>query len=88
MSCNNDVEEKEVIKYIDTFVTCTLDKNEAKKLLIRDCGDEDAIAAKAVEIAATVNSHRRNKSCRKYNTACRFYYPKLLSARTLLTKKP
>ena len=27
-------EEQEVIKFIDTFVTCTLDKEEAKKLLI------------------------------------------------------
>ena len=84
----NDSEESEVIKYIDTFVTCTLDKNEAKKLLIRDCGDKDAIAAKAVEIAATVNSHKHNKSCRKYNTTCRFNYPKLPSVRTLLTKNP
>ena len=83
-----DVEEKEVIKYIDIFVTCTLDKNEARKLLIRDCGDKDVLAAKAVEIAGTVNSHRHNKSCRKYNTACRFDYPKLPSVRTLLTKNP
>ena len=50
-------EEQEVIKFIDTFVTCTLDKEEAKKLLIRECGDKDAVAAKAVEIARTVNKH-------------------------------
>ena len=67
----DEKEEQEVIKYIDTFVTCTLDKDEAKKLLIRECRDEDAIAAKAVEIAATVNKHRHNKSCRKYNKESR-----------------
>ena len=84
----DEKEEQEVVKYIDTFVTCTLDKDEAKKLLIRECGDKDAIAAKAVEIAGTVNKHRHNKSCRKYNTKCRFNYPKFPSVRTLLTKNP
>ena len=69
-------------------MTCTLDKDEAKKLLIRECGDKDAIAAKAVEIAETVNRHRHNKSCRKYNTKCRFNYPKFPSIKTLLTKNP
>ena len=83
-----EAEEQEVIKFIDTFVTCTLDKEEAKKLLIRECGDKDAVAAKAVEIARTVNKHRHNKSCRKYNTKCRFNYPKFPSVRTLLTKNP
>ena len=83
-----EAEEQEVIKFIDTFVTCTLDKEKAKKLLIRECGDKDAIAAKAVEIARTVNKHRHNKSCRKYNTKCRFNYPKFPSVRTMLTKNP
>ena len=68
-------EENEVIRYIDTFVTCTQNKDEAKKLLLRECGDKDAIAARAVEIASTVNKHTHNKTCRKYNTRCRFNYP-------------
>ena len=55
-------EELEAIKFIDTFVTCTQDKDEAKKLLIRESGDKDIIAAKAVEIASTVNQHRHNKT--------------------------
>ena len=44
---------------------CWAGRHEEKKLLLRGCGDKDAIAPKAVEIAATVNSHRNNKSCRK-----------------------
>ena len=79
-------EEQEVIKFIDTFVTCTTDKVEAKKLLLRDSGDKDAIASRVVNIAATVNRHKHSKSCRKYNTKCRFSYPKLPSLRTILTK--
>ena len=35
--------------------------DEAKKLLLRECGDKDAIAARAVEIASTVNKHTHNK---------------------------
>ena len=68
-------EESEVIKFIDTFVTCSSDKDEAKKLLIRDCGDKDAVALKSANIAKTVNKHKHNRTCRKYNTKCRFNYP-------------
>lgn len=83
-----EAEEQEVIKFIDMFFTYTLNKDEAKKLLIRECGDKDAVAARAVDIAETVNKHRNNKSCRKYNTTCRFNSPKLPSVKTLLTKNP
>ena len=81
-------EEAEVIKYIDTFVTCTSDKDEAKKLLLRDCGNKDAVAAKAVKIATTVNQHKHSKSCRKYKTNCRFHYPRYPSSRTIITQSP
>ena len=75
------------MKYIDTFVTCTTDKDEVKHLLIRECGDKDAIAEKVVDIASTVNKHKHSKSCRKYrNNKCRFNYPKLPSRRTIITK--
>ena len=39
-------EEAEVTKYIDTFVTCSSDKEEAKKLPYRDCVNKDAVAVK------------------------------------------
>ena len=81
-------EEAEVIKYIDTFVTCSSDKEEAKKLLFRDCGNKDAVAAKAVKIATEVNQHRQDKSCRKYQTKCRFHYPRYPSSRTIITQSP
>ena len=58
-------EEIEVIKFIDTFVTCSSDKDEAKKLLIRECGDKDAVAEKAADIAKSVNKHKHNRTCRK-----------------------
>ena len=53
-----DEEDKEVIKYIDTFVTCSTNPEDAKKLLIRECGDKDAIASRVVEIASEVNVHK------------------------------
>ena len=81
-------EATEVIKFINTFVTCSSDKDEAKKLLIRDCGDKDAIAEKAASIAKTVNKHKHNPTCRKYNTKCRFNFPKYPSTRTIITKAP
>ena len=81
-------EEQEVIKYIDTFATCSLNNTEVKKLLIRECGDKDAIATNVTETARTVNKHRHNKSCRKYHTRCRFNYLKLPSENTMLTKIP
>lgn len=81
-------EEMEVIKFIDTFVTCSSDKNEAKNLLIRECGNKDAVAEKAVDIAKTVNEHKHNRTCRKYNTKCRFSYPKYPSTRTIITQSP
>ena len=81
-------EEMEVIKFIDTFVTCSSDKDEAKKLLIRECGDKNAVAEKAVDIAKTVNKHKHNRTCRKYNTKCRFNYPKYPSTRTIITQSP
>ena len=81
-------EEMNVIKVIDTFVTCSSDKDEAKKLLIRECGDKYAVAGKAVDIAKTVNKHKHNRTCRKYNTKCRFSYPKYPSSRTIITQSP
>ena len=75
-------------KFIDTFVTCSSDKDEAKKLLMRECGDKDAVAEKAADIAKTVNKHKHNRTCRKYNTKCRFNYPKYPSMRTIITHSP
>ena len=54
----------------------------------RDCGNKDAVAAKAVKIGTTVNQHKHSKSCRKYKTNCRFHYPRYPSSRTIITQSP
>ena len=81
-------EEREVIKFIDAFVTCSSDPSEVEPLIIRDCKNKEAMAKKAVEIARTVNQHRHSRTCRKYKTSCRFNYPKLPSVETVITKPP
>ena len=37
-------------------------------------------------IASSVNKHKHTKTCRKYNTVCRFNFPKLPSYTTLITR--
>ena len=84
----NIEEEREIIKFIDTFVTCSSDPREVEDLLIRECRNKRAVAERAVEIAKTVNQHRHSRSCKKYgkSVSCRFHYPKLPSICTIITK--
>ena len=39
-----------------------------------------------MDIAKIVNKHKHNRTCRKYNTKCRFNYPKYPSTRTIITQ--
>ena len=57
--CNANIDSAS--KYIDTFVTCTSDKDEAKKLLFRDCGNKDKIAAKAAFQRVFLSENGNNK---------------------------
>ena len=39
-------------------------------------------------IAKVVNHHRHTKTCRKYQTVCRFKFPKLPSYKTVIARPP
>ena len=43
----SDAEVMEVIKFIDSFVACLLDKMRLKKLTCRICGEKGAVAEKS-----------------------------------------
>lgn len=61
-----------VVAFVDTFTTVSL---------------HPAIVGEIVAaIAKDVNQHRHTKTCRKYNTVCRFNFPKLPSFRTLIAR--
>lgn len=61
-----------VAAFVDTFTTVSL---------------HPAIVGEIVAaIAKDVNQHRHTKTCRKYNTVCRFKFPKLPSYRTLIAR--
>ena len=61
-----------VVKFVDTFSTVSL---------------HPAIVGKTVaDIAKAVNQHHHTKTCRKYNTVCRFKMPKLPSKETLIAR--
>ena len=61
-----------VAAFVDTFTTVSL---------------HPAIVGQVVAaIAKDVNQHRHTKTCRKYNTVCRFKFPKLPSYRTLIAR--
>ena len=83
-------EEDNVIRFIDSFITCSTDVEEVQKLLIRDCKDKQKIAEKVISSAKEVNMHsqKHSMSCRKYRTKCRFSFPKYPSLRTIITKSP
>ena len=61
-----------VVKFVDSFSTVSL---------------HPAIVGPIVAgIAEKVNKHHHTKTCRKYNTVCRFKMPKLPSHQTLIAK--
>ena len=82
-------EESNVVNFIDSFITCSTEVEEVKKLLIRKCNsNKDAITEKVVATAKKVNRHsqKHSKSCKKYRSKCRFGFPKYPSTQTLITK--
>ena len=63
-----------VASFVDTFTTVSL---------------HPAIVGEIVAaIAKDVNQHRHTRTCRKYNTVCRFKFPKLPSYCTLIARAP
>ena len=63
-----------VVAFVDTFSTVSL---------------HPALVGPIVAaIAYSVNQHHHTKTCRKYQTKCRFKFPKLPSYRTLIARPP
>ena len=63
-----------VVNFVDFFSTVSL---------------HPAIVGPLVsEIAKVVNQHRHTKTCRKYQTVCRFKFPKLPSYKTIIARPP
>ena len=70
----NGMELAKVVKFVDLFSTVSL---------------HPAIVGSIVAaIASKVNQHHHTKTCRKYNTVCRFNMPKLPSKETLIARPP
>ena len=57
-----EYEERAVINFANTFTSVSL--------------SPAVVGEKVSEIAKAVNRHRHTKACRKYNTTCRFFFPK------------
>ena len=70
----NDSELKKVVTFVDAFCTVSL---------------HPAIVGPVVAaIAQKVNQHHHTKTCRKYQTKCRFNIPKLPSYNTIIARPP
>ena len=69
-----DYEEKAVIAFVDKFTTCTL--NEASIASKTDDVNLKKRAKEVIDIVSEVNIHRDTKSCRKYETKCRYGFPR------------
>ncbi|XP_053179094.1 uncharacterized protein LOC128362380 [Scomber japonicus] len=66
--------DEEVVEFIDKYVTCELPAQDETLL----------------DIVTSVQQHskRHSKTCKKKNTACRFNFPKVPSARTFISRSP
>ena len=76
-------EENAIIEFANRYTTCTLNVDSIKMKI------DDSVKHMADEIAKIVtecNWHRHTKSCKKYDTICRFGIPKFPSTKTILTK--
>ena len=63
-----------IVTFVDTFSTVSL---------------HPAIVGQVVaEIAVIVNQHHHTKTCRKYQTVCRFKFPKMPSYTTIISRPP
>ena len=77
-------EEKAVITFSDKFTTCTLNSATIKEMT--DDEDLKAKSDEVIKIVSQVNRHGHTKSCRKYDTVCRFKFPKFPCWKTILSK--
>ena len=61
-----------IVSFVDTFTTVSL--------------HAAVVGPIVAAIAEKVNQHRHTKTCRKYQTVCRFKMPKLPSYETIIAK--
>ena len=72
---NDDLSKREMESlrnFVDEFTTVSTNKEKVGK--------------KVAEIVLEVNRHCHTKSCRKYDTSCRFLFPRYPSVRTIIAK--
>jgi hypothetical protein len=77
-------EEEAIVAFINKFTTCTL--NEAVIAPKTDDNDLKKRANEVIKIVRKVNIHRDTKSCRKYQTKCRYGFPRFPIWRTLISR--
>ena len=73
-----------MINFANKFTTCTL--NQDTIATMTEDSDLKEKAAEVIEIVKAVNIHNHTKSCRKYDTTCRFGFGKFPIWRTLISK--
>ena len=77
-------EEQAIINFANRFTTCTLNQDTIARMT--EDPDLRAKAAQVVAIVKAVNIHNHTRSCRKYDTTCRFGFGKFPSWKTLISK--
>ena len=77
-------EESAIINFANRFTTCTLNK----ATLESKTNDHNLKSSsfELLEIIRTVNIHNHTKTCRKYDTSCRFGFGKFPIWKTLISK--
>ena len=77
-------EETAIINFANKYTTCTLNPASIAAMtddpMLKDKGSEVA------DICNCVNIHRHTKTCRKYETICRFNFAKFPIWKTLISK--
>ena len=77
-------EECAIIQFANKFTTCTL--NPASISEMTEHPDLKKKSDKVAEICECVNIHRHSRTCRKYETICRFNFAKFPIWKTLISK--
>ena len=63
-------EKKALVNFVDEFTTVST--------------NECTVGADVAKIAGEVNKHTHTKSCRKYDSQCRFQFPRYPSTKTII----
>ena len=79
-------EETAIINFANKYTTCTL--NPASIAARTDDQTLKDKSSEVVDICKCVNKHSHTKTCRKYETICRFNFAKFPIWRTLISKPP